>query len=400
MPADLRDQKNFANTYFGKSLFEISEDDVSDFVMRKIEENLTLEYKGIKALTKRAEIGKEISAFANSSGGLLLVGISEQNARDGRSKIPVGIEGNNEKCYTKEWFSQVILSGIQPHVNDIDVVSIQIDNGTSNIFIVDVPSSPFSPHMSCCDDHQYYERIGARSEPMEHYQVDYHFGKRLRPDLRPQLIVSKDPSGRHLLQLSVRIKNDGRSLAKWPFIKIEFFGCHLFEDLINPKVNERYIGHGQLPWPFVQFTSSEMAIYSNVMIDLFDVYLATTSDYIAFRLSVCGEDVVSKSFIGFAYRPKLVGQIEKSPKPVEMPVFPIEDINDTIEYLVTIAPKATEDGNTPTQGRKRGFGWLYQRLLFVDKSDKEIDELIDKLEVEYEERFMAMIGDKQINPPK
>jgi hypothetical protein len=381
MLIDYNSQRNFALKYFGKPLYELNQNDVEDFILKQIEENLTLEYKGIESLETRAEIGKEISAFSNSSGGILLIGIEEKKTADGRSKIPVAVQWNIVKKKDKEWFSQVILANIQPHVNHIDVVSITANDGLGNIFIVDVPASAYSPHMSCIDDHQYYERIGARSEPMEHYQVDYHFGRRLRPDLIPQLFIEPVSSGIPIIKMKFKVRNDGRALAKWPFFKVEFFGCKISEKYVENKVSDRFIYLNSSSRPFIQFTSPEIAIYSGVTLDVFYVYPLEIEERIVIVFNICGEEVVSNRYITFIYLPQLMVQLKTKPGAIEAPIIQIEDIDKIFDTIEKIAPVQFE-GELEVNGRpKRGYFWLLHRILFPDKTDDEVDEYIkEKIE--------------------
>ena len=58
-----------------------TESRLQNFITSEIEESLTLEYKAAEALdrneTKKKEITKDVSAMANSAGGILIYGISE-----------------------------------------------------------------------------------------------------------------------------------------------------------------------------------------------------------------------------------------------------------------------------------------------------------------------------------
>ena len=56
-------------------------EDINNFISNKIEENLNLDYKASDALQrndkKTNEISKDVSAFANSDGGLIIYGIKD-----------------------------------------------------------------------------------------------------------------------------------------------------------------------------------------------------------------------------------------------------------------------------------------------------------------------------------
>ena len=56
-----------------------SEDDLNNFIKNKIEENTNLEYKDPLSLDNKREIAKDISAMANSNGGIIIYGLCEDN---------------------------------------------------------------------------------------------------------------------------------------------------------------------------------------------------------------------------------------------------------------------------------------------------------------------------------
>ena len=86
-----------------------------------VEESLSLEYKAAEALgksdAKKAEIVKDVSAFANSSGGVLIYGIAEFQQRDQRHR-PERIDPVDRQRFSKEWLEQIIQS-IQPRIEGI-----------------------------------------------------------------------------------------------------------------------------------------------------------------------------------------------------------------------------------------------------------------------------------------
>lgn len=113
---------------------------------------------------KKAEIAKDVSAFANSDGGIILYGIEEQEHK--AHALPY-IDGNT---YTKEWLEQVIQDNIQRRIEGLKIFPIR-DNGdiTKSIYIVKIPRSSNTPHMSA--DKCYYKRNNFRSVKMEEYEV-------------------------------------------------------------------------------------------------------------------------------------------------------------------------------------------------------------------------------------
>jgi predicted HTH transcriptional regulator len=90
---------------------EWTENKVQSYIDNELEESLTLDYKDSRSLGKsdrrKAEITKDVSAMANSAGGLLIYGISEYQDAD-RSHLPEKITPIDQKELSKEWLEQII----------------------------------------------------------------------------------------------------------------------------------------------------------------------------------------------------------------------------------------------------------------------------------------------------
>ena len=64
-----------------RDAIEWDEGDILSLIKDKIQESITLEYKKSNALEKadrrKTEVSKDVSAFANSAGGVIVYGIEE-----------------------------------------------------------------------------------------------------------------------------------------------------------------------------------------------------------------------------------------------------------------------------------------------------------------------------------
>lgn len=148
---------------FPKTLKEINN------LLNKIPEDLHLEYKSGKAIdySKTAEISKDVSAFANSDGGVLIYGVQE----DKSTHLPVSIDGVDSKAFSHEWLENIIKSNITPIIPEFIIKSIKI-KGSINLVIysISISKSYRAPHQA--KDKKYYKRYNFKSEAMENYEID------------------------------------------------------------------------------------------------------------------------------------------------------------------------------------------------------------------------------------
>src|SRR5262245_35130496 len=83
------------------------------------EEELTLDYKAADAVSKadrkKLEITKDVSAMANSAGGVVIYGIRE---RQDRPHLPENLDPIDRREFSKEWLEHVI-SNIRPRIADL-----------------------------------------------------------------------------------------------------------------------------------------------------------------------------------------------------------------------------------------------------------------------------------------
>ena len=165
--------------FFEKTEYSI--DDLTALINNEAEESVHLDFKAAGSLSKddkkKAEIAKDVSAFANSDGGIIVYGIEEH---EHKAHALSYIDGNT---YTKEWLEQVIQDNIQRRIEGLEIFPIR-DNGdiTKSIYIVKIPRSSNTPHMSA--DKCYYKRNNFRSVKMEEYKVRDLFYRESTPNLK------------------------------------------------------------------------------------------------------------------------------------------------------------------------------------------------------------------------
>jgi len=142
-------------------------EDLKSLIKNEVQENIHLDYKDGRAINrkKRNEIAKDVSAFANSDGGILIYGIREEGY------LPVEIDqGVDHSIFTREWIEEVITSNITPIINDIKIVQIPLSE-TNSVFAIQIPKSYRAPHQEQSSK-RYYKRYNFKSQPMEDYEIN------------------------------------------------------------------------------------------------------------------------------------------------------------------------------------------------------------------------------------
>lgn len=108
---------------FDKEIYTIK--DIQYLIDNGVEESIHLDFKAAGALAKddkkKNEIAKDVSAFANSDGGIIIYGISEIGHKADSYSF---VDGD---IFTKEWLEQIINSNIQKRINNIRIIPLRQD---------------------------------------------------------------------------------------------------------------------------------------------------------------------------------------------------------------------------------------------------------------------------------
>lgn len=189
-----------------------SEAKLQNFIDSQIEESLTLEYKSAEALdrneTKKKEITKDVSAMANSAGGMLIYGISEYSQIDKRH-LPEKITPVNRTEFPREWVEQIIQA-IRPRIDGISIYSVNLSSGENDAaYIIEIPQSHTAHQAS---DNRYYKRFNFQSVPMEDYEVRDVMFREQTPDVTINLLVEIKEGGQNLI---VQARNSGSAFAQY-----------------------------------------------------------------------------------------------------------------------------------------------------------------------------------------
>lgn len=164
--------------FFEKDIYDFC--DVQFLIDNQIEESIHLDFKAGGALSKESakkkELSKDVAAFANSDGGIIIYGLSEQNHVASSFSF---IDGNE---FTKEWLEQIINTTINRRINGVEIFPIRKDNDfLKTLYIVKIPRSFDAPHQS--QDKRFYKRFNFESVMMEEYEVRQLYGRKIKSEL-------------------------------------------------------------------------------------------------------------------------------------------------------------------------------------------------------------------------
>mgnify|MGYP006428416677 CR=1 FL=1 len=143
-----------------------------------------MEYKRAESLKKtdgaKKEITKDVSAFANSAGGILIYGISEYDVPD-KEHLPERLDPIARNEFTREWLDQVI-GNIRPRL-DVAITPVDLDTGQNDCtYVVEVPKGITAHQATDC---RYYKRFNFRSEMMLDHEVRDVMSRSESPKLLP-----------------------------------------------------------------------------------------------------------------------------------------------------------------------------------------------------------------------
>ncbi len=175
-----------------------------DWIEFKETKKLDFSLPGINRDVVLRELSKQVSAFANSGGGVIVFGI--ENPKSGQS-LKVDNEGGvslNLGNGTREWLEDVIPKSVDFPISKVNVYEItakedqpsQIKLG-KGVIIVEIPSSEQAPHQA--SDNLYYARVGGKSRPINHRFVMDIIGRTKHPKMAMNVKILSEKEKRSTL---------------------------------------------------------------------------------------------------------------------------------------------------------------------------------------------------------
>src|ERR1700752_4608375 len=151
---------------FTKHVSELTYDDITDLVnVQKEREGYHLDFKGELGNLDKAkkELSKDITSFANTNGGFLIIGVD-------KDYNIIGVDKTIQNKTNDEWINQIIGSNVEPQVFYFDPKVIPIPDSDKVIVVIHTPESNRKPHI-VTEKNNYYIRVNDSSKSVNHSQI-------------------------------------------------------------------------------------------------------------------------------------------------------------------------------------------------------------------------------------
>lgn len=134
----------------------------------------------LKVAEFREKLAKAISAFANSGGGHLVIGVQDNGSIDGVPKIHKG------RTTTRDWLEQTVPHLVNYPLQDFRVHEVEPDTNSAIpmdyvVIVIDIGDSIQAPHQSAVTK-VYHYRAGGRSERAPHHFLEMLRGREKYPN--------------------------------------------------------------------------------------------------------------------------------------------------------------------------------------------------------------------------
>lgn len=169
----------------------------------------------------RGHLAKAFSGFSNADGGVLILGVKEDRATPA-NRFSLKPNGESLAVANKVQENVSRLSDPPNHLIEAKRIAVT-DGGNDGYVVIHIPKSEVAPHQNVMDK-KYYQRSGESHLAMAHFQIADLFGRRPQPELKAILCFRRDPNDKELVSVDLKVKNAGKSIAKFAFIQVETFG--------------------------------------------------------------------------------------------------------------------------------------------------------------------------------
>lgn len=235
---------------------------IQRYINDGIEESRTIEYKAADALdstsdSKKKEIAKDVSAMANSAGGIIIYGVKEYQ-KDKRY-LPEKIDPIDRTQFSRETLENVIIDSIQPRIEGLTIHPVKITTEPNGVvYVVEIPQSTTAHQVTKDKDFRYYRRFDFQAVRMADDEIRDVMNRATVPNVEVKFGVTIyfGPPSDTFLFLKTVIKNQGIKVVNHYKLKVKITNVGFLYDYekepqvhkghITPEENENII------WELVQ----------------------------------------------------------------------------------------------------------------------------------------------------
>jgi hypothetical protein len=163
-----------------KKIEEVSKEDLESLVNNKVSESKMLDYKEAYKVSNdkdRKEFLADICSFANSGGGHIIYGVSEELDDGKNTGLPseiVGLDSFNSDTEIRR-LDESIRNGIEPLIQGVKFHTVE-NFPKGPVFIIEIPASLSKPHMvTFKGSSRFYGRSSASKYQMEVSEIRESF---------------------------------------------------------------------------------------------------------------------------------------------------------------------------------------------------------------------------------
>jgi hypothetical protein len=216
-----------------------------ELVATRQQESVTLEFKakgdashGKLDKGDKRNLGKTLSAFANSQGGLQVWGIDARREAGDEVDCARALKPIMEIERFKSDVTTLIGELLAPRHDGITAEAIPSATiSGAGFLMVRVDRSERRPHMSRApEDGRYYRRAGGSTFPMEHGDLEDAFNRKrvasleITLDWREGTRIATGANVTHKCQLAVGLQNTETASARFPYLHVHpQMGCVIDE---------------------------------------------------------------------------------------------------------------------------------------------------------------------------
>jgi hypothetical protein len=227
---------SFCESIFQKEIYKIEISDLIAFFSSEQEESSVMEFKSGKV--EIDDIYREVSAFLNTEGGILIIGSPQEKKVKSNNKEKKVCQGDliPSKISNQDNLLRCIASNISPAPYKIKIKELEYKDG--KIYILEIPQSMTPPHQ-VNNEGKYYIRLEREAKPAPHGIVEALFFKRQKADLNLEFDIYRTTENPEIIYVELKFSNNSLVTAENIGFMLEMDGVE--EILVKENVKREIL---------------------------------------------------------------------------------------------------------------------------------------------------------------